>query len=278
MAVDAQTLEEPTAGRGSYLPLLILTVVILMRMPNAKPTSDTRRILVVGGEIRKAGKTSVVESILHAFPKYHWTAVKISPHVHDSPAGGKLLVRGAIVRQSMGQGPGVAPADFRLWEEIASNSANDTGRFLAAGAARALLLEADDGQLPDAVAKLLEFLPNERAGWIICETTRAAPLLGARLFLMVTGQDARAAKASAQRMWPLADAIVVCAPIDDSAAVSGVVMPGSMLDDNRNMGRREGKRDNLMPGPVFRIEERGALPTDLRSFIERRFLRQASQS
>jgi hypothetical protein len=153
-----------------------------------------------------------------------------------------------------------------LWEETASNSATDTGRFLAAGAVRALLLEADDPNLPDAITKLLEFLRDARAGWIICETTRAAPLLAARLFLMVAGGDPHVVKASAQRMEPLADAMVVCAPAD-SAVVCSAVVPGGMPKESR-----EGKQDNLMPSPVFRIQEGGPLPVDLRSLFERQFL------
>jgi hypothetical protein len=246
-------------------------------MLDAEPTIDTPRILVVGGVSRKAGKTSLVEGILRtfsqrAFSGQHWTAVKISSHVHASPTGGKLLARRVILGRNPVRGAEVDPADFRLWEETVSSSATDTGRFLAAGAARALLLEANDSHLGGAVASLMEVLRNARAGCIICETTRAAPLLRARLFLMVVGSDAPAAKASGQRMGPLADAIVVCAPAGNSTAVRGVVMSVATPKDNRSAARREGNGGNLTSRPVFRMEEGGDLPADLRFFIDRRFL------
>jgi hypothetical protein len=241
-------------------------------MPDAEPANDIPRILVVGGLSRKAGKTSVIESILYAFSGYLWTAVKISSHLHDSPRGGKLLTRGLIWEQSAERGAKVGPADFRLWEETASNSATDTGRFLAAGASRALLLEVDDTHLADAVVNLLELLRNVRVGWVICETTRAAPLLGAPLFLMVVGRHVRVAKTSAQRVGARADGIVVFAPAGNSVVVHSAAVSVGMPGDSRNAVRREGNWDNLTSGPVFRMQGGGHLPADLHSFIERRFL------
>ena len=62
-------------------------------------------LLVVGGQSRKVGKTSVVAGLIRATPELCWTAVKIAGHRHIEKPG-----RG------------------------------DTARFLEAGAARALLL------------------------------------------------------------------------------------------------------------------------------------------
>jgi hypothetical protein len=61
--------------------------------------------LVVGGQSRKVGKTSVVSGLIRATAQLSWTAVKIAGHRHF---------------EEPGQG--------------------DTARFLEAGAARALLL------------------------------------------------------------------------------------------------------------------------------------------
>jgi hypothetical protein len=57
-------------------------------------------IVVVGGSSRKVGKTTVICEIIAATSEAQWTAVKISPHVHEFGAEG------------------------------------DTGRYLAAGARR----------------------------------------------------------------------------------------------------------------------------------------------
>lgn len=59
--------------------------------------------IVIGGETRKCGKTSLVCAILRAFPHVTWAAAKVTPHAHPPREGG------------------------------------DTGRYLAAGAAEARL-------------------------------------------------------------------------------------------------------------------------------------------
>jgi hypothetical protein len=74
-------------------------------------------LLVVGGQSRKVGKTSVVAGLIRATPQLCWTAVKIAGHRHFEEPG-----RG------------------------------DTSRFLEAGSARALLL----GPSFDGMAALLE--------------------------------------------------------------------------------------------------------------------------
>ena len=60
-------------------------------------------LIVVGGHSRNVGKTSVICGIIRALPGWNWTAIKITPHPH-------------------------------AWRE---------DRFLAAGAARAFLLQSD---------------------------------------------------------------------------------------------------------------------------------------
>jgi hypothetical protein len=59
-------------------------------------------VIVVGGHSRNIGKTSVICGIIRALPNWNWTAIKITPHAH-------------VVRKD---------------------------RFLAAGAARAFLVQS----------------------------------------------------------------------------------------------------------------------------------------
>ncbi|HYO80705.1 MAG TPA: hypothetical protein VES20_04835, partial [Bryobacteraceae bacterium] len=46
-------------------------------------------MVLVGGQSRKAGKTTVVCDIIRATPEARWVAVKISPHTHDQGTAGK---------------------------------------------------------------------------------------------------------------------------------------------------------------------------------------------
>jgi hypothetical protein len=121
--------------------------------------------IVVGGESRKAGKTTAVCRIIAAFPEAAWTAVKISAHLHG------------------------AAAEWSLAEDAAGG---DTRRFLEAGAKRALLY---CGRVEPGLPALLDMLP-EAGNWIV-ETTTAAHLLPHDLAILVTAPEGTQPKAGA---------------------------------------------------------------------------------
>lgn len=118
-------------------------------------------LVVVGGHSRKVGKTAVVAGVIRALPEACWTAVKISPHDHLE---------------------GSPPAPYRL-ECQKEPDETDTGRFLAAGAARSYLLSAREGDLRALVAPLRLIL-NASANAIV-ETTSALEFLWPDLYLAV---------------------------------------------------------------------------------------------
>ena len=85
-------------------------------------------VLVIAGSGRGAGKTAVGCALMAAMPEFSWAAVKVSPHGHD--------------------------VDEELWEELDFRSAKDTGRYLAAGARRAFLVNgAADLRAVDLVSE-----------------------------------------------------------------------------------------------------------------------------
>jgi molybdopterin-guanine dinucleotide biosynthesis protein len=45
-------------------------------------------IVVVGGQARKSGKTTVMCDVIGATPEARWVAVKVSPHSHDTGKAG----------------------------------------------------------------------------------------------------------------------------------------------------------------------------------------------
>ncbi len=87
-------------------------------------------VIVVGGAGRGAGKTALVCGLMRALPEIEWTAVKVTTHKHD----------------------GAAP----IWEETTPGEASDTARYLAAGARRALLVRAEEGELGATVEQILQ--------------------------------------------------------------------------------------------------------------------------
>ncbi len=87
-------------------------------------------IIVVGGGGRGAGKTALVCGLMRALPEIPWTAVKITTHEH-----GKATP---------------------IWEETVPGQETDTARYLAAGARRALLVTAGEGELAPIVEQILK--------------------------------------------------------------------------------------------------------------------------
>jgi hypothetical protein len=70
-------------------------------------------VIVIGGHSRNIGKTSVICGIIRALTSWNWTAIKITSHEHD------------------------------VREKTCMNTSADSDRFLAAGAARAFLVQSD---------------------------------------------------------------------------------------------------------------------------------------
>ena len=66
------------------------------RRPNSIPSADGEycmAIVVVGGQSRNVGKTSLVANLIKAVPERRWTAVKITQHEHDLPPDANYVIR-----------------------------------------------------------------------------------------------------------------------------------------------------------------------------------------
>ena len=105
-------------------------------------------LFVVGGHSRNVGKTTVIEHLLAERRAERWAAVKISAHRH-SP------------------GDSVVPL---IDESLDADPGTQTGRYLLAGARRAILVRAPDAAMPRAAA----FVESLRtSGWnVIVESNR----------------------------------------------------------------------------------------------------------
>lgn len=203
---------------------------------------DGPRLLVVGGQSRNVGKTTLVVDLIRAFPEAEWVAVKISRHNHDdNPAPGKA-------RRGRADGGG-----FSLDEETDPEGRSDTSRFLAAGARRALLLRARQGQLGRDWPLLLDGLSDGEAGGapnVIVESNSLLGVANPDLYLMVLDQNAGNFKDSARKFLNRADAFVVRRRIENEE------------------GLAKGAHDLR---PAFHQEIGEALPREVTAWIRRRF-------
>jgi hypothetical protein len=152
-------------------------------------------LVVVGGQCRKVGKTALVVDLIRAFPRAHWTAVKITPYTEA-----ECPVRGA------GCGCTAKQHTFAIRAESDRSGETDTSRFLVAGAERALWVQTKEGRLADALAPLAALLAE--AGNVIVESDAIVRFWKPDLFLTVLDPRNEDFKASARAVRRFADAFV----------------------------------------------------------------------
>ena len=140
-------------------------------------------IVVVGGQARDVGKTSVMCGLIAALCEMQWTAVKVSAHGHTS---------GVEVREETNAGYG-----------------KDSERYLAAGAVRSFYISTAPGGLWRAIPQLLDILAAARNSMV--ESASVMEYLRPELALAVLSPKAGEMKASLQRWCERIDAVVSAA-------------------------------------------------------------------
>ena len=147
-------------------------------------------LIFVGGQTKDVGKTTLACSIIAAFPRFGWTAAKVSTHVHNPPDC-------ELVRRVEGGS---------IWRETRAGKSSDTARFLAAGAKRAFLIETSATGMKSACDALLK--GRDRQNHVIVESSSAAEFLDPDLFLMLVDSGAASFKKSTIDQLSQADAVI----------------------------------------------------------------------
>ena len=157
-------------------------------------------MLMIGSAGANLGKTELACAILRRFGKNgDIIGIKVTT-IKDAngqcPRGGE----GCGVCSSL---DGV----FCITEETNRGSEKDTSRLLKCGASRVFWLRVVREHLVEGVTALLDEIGHD--GVCVCESNSLRELVEPGLFFMVTGQDAKTWKDSAQRVGKYADRIVV---------------------------------------------------------------------
>jgi hypothetical protein len=147
-------------------------------------------ILVIGGNSRKVGKTSVVAGLIAALPAFHWTALKITEHRHNAACDAAT-----------------ADQSWAISEEEDRSGKSDTSRFLVAGAKHSWWIRTDPGCLEEAMPRIREIVAS--AQYAIIESNSILRFLKPDLYLTVLDPQAPDFKASAQTYLDQADAVLL---------------------------------------------------------------------
>ena len=157
------------------------------------------KIVVVAGQSRKIGKTSVMAGLIRGLRSLGWTAVKISTHRDHVPHA-----------NDTGHPRKAGEPRFILVEEEKASAAGDSGRFLAAGAKRALWLRARTDSLGGAIPDLVRALG--KADFVMIESNSILSHVSPAVSLLVCGRSKRGFKISWRKLLGRVDAIVSVAP------------------------------------------------------------------
>lgn len=172
------------------------------------------RLVVVGGQCRKVGKTALVVDLIRAFPDYRWAAVKITPYTELG-----CPVNGANCKCSADQ------HTVAIFEEMTASSEHDTGRYLEAGAAKAVWVQTKEGRLLEALVRLAEALIGSEN--VIIESDAIVSFWQPDLFLSVLDPENADFKESARTVLNFADAFVLRSPCTSDSQPPEVTIPNS---------------------------------------------------
>lgn len=168
------------------------------------PAPIDGKLLVVGGQCRKVGKTALCVDLLRLMDAVAWTAVKITPYTESG-----CPVRGA----SCG-----CPAwehTFSIQEEKNPCSGKDTSRYLQAGAKSAFWVQTKAGRLADALEGLRVLIEGPRS--VLIESDAIATFWRPDLFVMVVDPRRGDFKTSACVRLASTDLILLRAPLGGGA-------------------------------------------------------------
>jgi hypothetical protein len=157
------------------------------------------KMVVVGGNSRDIGKTSVVAGLIRALPHYRWTAIKLTQYGHG-------------ICSEDGEPCECAPKEhpFAIDEETDRSGRTDTSRFLVAGARRALWVRVRMGMLETALPAFQAAIAVDEH--IIVESNSILGFYRPSVYLTVLDPAKKDFKASARKFLPLADACLVLEP------------------------------------------------------------------
>jgi len=161
-------------------------------------------IVVVGGQTRNVGKTSVVAGLIRALPEVPWVAFKVTHHWHEAVSGDE-------------------PA-FAVLEEREGGAGSDSARYLQAGAVRSFWVRTREGRMAEAMPWLqAEFARAQAAGQqVIVESNSILEFVRPDVYLTVIDPTVEDCKESARRYLERANAVLVAGLSGLSGGMEGV--------------------------------------------------------
>ena len=135
-------------------------------------TTKIPNLIIVAGDGRNSGKTSMCRRIIRESGATGISAIKISPHFHDPGEG--------LVQISENE-------EFALYEETNSKTGKDSSEMLRAGAEKVYYIQVTDGSTASAFRKVLSYIPSGNP--IICESPSLIRHFEPGVFIIMVSED-----------------------------------------------------------------------------------------
>jgi hypothetical protein len=129
-------------------------------------------LLLIAGTGNKSGKTTIACRIIESFPDLAITAIKITPHFHETTEG--------LIVCSEGDG-------YSIYEETNMESSKDTSRMLRSGAAKVFFAKVWDNKLFEAFTRIMEKIEADTP--VICESPALRNFAEPGVFIIMSSEN-----------------------------------------------------------------------------------------
>jgi len=130
-----------------------------------------QNLLIIAGTGTKSGKTSLACRIIEQFKDLEITAIKITPHFHETTSG--LIVKSE-------------ESGYAIYEETNSETSKDTSRMLKSGAKKVWFAKVWDNQLLHVFNEIMKDVPAGTP--VICESPALRNFVEPGLFVIITSE------------------------------------------------------------------------------------------
>jgi len=149
-------------------------------------------LLIISGNGRDSGKTSLACEIIKKFSSRSIIAIKICPHFYPEDGGLNVVFK---------------DTNFTIAEEKNTTSGKDSSRMLEAGADKVYFIQVKDDQLENAFAKLMTLINPKSL--LICESGWLRSMVKPGVFIMANHEGREDLKENFKKLMSKADLKVI---------------------------------------------------------------------
>ena len=128
-------------------------------------------LLLIAGTGTKSGKTTIACRIIEQFTDLKITAVKITPHFHETTPGLKTICE---------------EKGYSIYEETNGDLSKDTSRMLHSGAGKVYFAKVLDNQLQSVFDRIMDLIPEGTP--IICESPALRNFIEPGVFIIMSSE------------------------------------------------------------------------------------------